>query len=138
MCWVSVKTPVLMKAEEPIPVFKVLLRNMESVYMHFRYHLHTRYYQKLEAPRNMISRYCIFEGIHSYDAETTFIKKHPEDSNFFVVATRKDDLYLDTFSITGLYVQLMGVIPEGAIYYRNEWGEIVSNSIILTEIKQIV
>jgi hypothetical protein len=44
---------------------------------------------------------------------------------------------LDTF-LKGSYIQVMGVIPEGAEYYRNEWGEIVSNSIILTEIKEII
>lgn len=136
MCWISKETPILMKAEEPIPVFKILHRNMDSAYLYFRYHLHTKYFQKLETPRIMVSQYSIREGIHSYDAETSIIKDHPDDSNFFVIITKKDDLFLDTF-LKGPYIQVMGVIPEGAEYYRNEWGEIVSNSIILTEIKEI-
>lgn len=136
MCWTSTKTPVLRKAEELIPVFKILCKNMDSVYMTFKYHLHTKYLQKLEAPRIMGSMYHIYEGIHSYDAETSIIKDYPGDSDLFVIFTKKDDLFLDTFS-KGLYIQVMGVIPEGAVYYRNKWGEIVSNSIILTEIKQI-
>ncbi len=137
MCWVSNETPVLKKAEEPIPVFKVLYKNMESVYFKFRYHLHNKILQKLETPRIAVSRSFIYEGIHSYDAETSIIKDYPNDSDFFVIITKKDDLNLDTFS-KGPYVQVMGVIPEGAEYYRNEWGEIVSNSIILTEIKEII
>jgi hypothetical protein len=137
MCWISNETPVLKKAEEPIPVFKILYENMDSVYMTFRYHLHTKYHQKLEIPRITISKCYIYEGIHSYDAETSIIIDYPSDSNFFVITTKKNDLYLDTFS-KGPYIQVMGVIPEGAEYYRNEWGEIVSNSIILTEIKKIV
>ena len=143
MCWTSTKKPVLRRAEEPIPVFKILFRDMESVYMHFRYHLHIKYSQRLETPRNMISRYSIFEGIHSYDAEMSFIKDHSDDSHYFIVATKRDDLYLDTFlkslfNLENAYIQVMGVIPEGAEYYRNEWGEIVSDSIILTEIKEII
>ena len=137
MCWASSKTPVLKKAEEPIPVFKVLYKNMESVYMNFRYRLHAKYLQKLETPRIAVSRSFIYEGIHSYDAETSIIKDHPEDSDFFVIISKKDYLSLDTFS-KGPYIQVIGVIPEGAEYYRNEWGEIVSNSIILTEIKEII
>lgn len=137
MCWTSTKTPILKVAEEPIPIFKILYKNMDSAYMTFRYHLHVKYYQKLETPRITCSKCFIYEGIHSYDAETSIIKDHPEDSNFFAIITRKDDLYLDTFS-KGPYIQVMGVIPEGAEYYRNEWGEIVSNSIILTEIKEII
>ena len=137
MCWTSTKTPVLMTAEKPIPVFKILYKNMDSAYMTFRYRLHTRYSQKLETPRTTVSKCFIYEGIHSYDAETSLIKDHPEDSDFFAIITRKDDLYLDTFK-KGPYIQVMGIIPEDAEYYRNEWGEIVSNSIILTEIKEII
>ena len=136
MCWVSNETPVLKKAVEPIPVFKVLYRNMESVYFNFRYHLHNKILRKLETPRIAVSRSFIYEGIHSYDAETSIIKDHPEDSDFFVIISKKDDLNLDTF-LKGSYIQVMGVIPEDAEYYRNEWGEIVSNSIILKEIKEI-
>lgn len=136
MCWISNKTPVLKVAEEPIPIFKVLYKNMDSAYMTFRYHLHVKYYQKLETPQITCSRCFICEGIHSYDAETSIIKDHPRDSDFFAIITKKDD-FLDTFS-KGPYIQVMGVIPEGAKYYRNEWGEIVSNSIILTEIKEII
>lgn len=142
MCWTSTKTPVLMTAEKPISVFKILYKNMTSAYLYFKYHLHTKYLQELEIPRKMISKYCTFEGIHSYDAETTFIKDHPDDSNYFIVITKESDLYLDTFPksfpVENAYIQVMGVIPEGAKYYRNEWGEIVSNSIILTEIKEII
>lgn len=137
MCWISNKTPVLKIAEEPISIFKILYKNMDSAYMTFRYHLHVKYYQKLEAPRITCSRCFIYEGIHSYDAETSIIKDHPEDSDLFVIITKKDDLNLDIFS-KGPYIQVMGVIPKGAEYYRNEWGEIVSNSIILTEIKEII
>lgn len=110
---------------------------MDSAYMTFRYCLHTKYFQKLETPRTTISKCFIYEGIHSYDAETSIIKDHPGDSDFFGIITKKDNLILDTFS-KGPYIQVMGVIPEGAEYYRNEWGEIVSNSIILTEIKEII
>lgn len=139
MCWTSKKIPVLKKAEKPIPVFKILLRNMDSVYMHFKYHLHTKYFQKLEVPHITGFRCCIFEGIHSYDAKMSFIKKYPTDRNFFAVAIKnKEWFYLDTFIKSCAYIQVMGVIPEGAEYYRNECGEIVSNSIILTEIKQII
>lgn len=136
MCWISNETPVLKKAEEPIPVFKVLYKNMESVYFNFRYYLHVKCLQKLGIPQIAVSRSFIYEGIHSYDAETSIIKDHPNDSDFFVIASKKDDLLLDTF-LKGPYIQVMGVIPEGAEYYRNKWGEIVSNSIILIEIKQI-
>lgn len=143
MCWTSNKQPVLKKAEEPIPVFKILNKYMTSVYMFFPYRLHTKYLQNLEMPRKMGNMYSIFEGIHSYDAEISSIKDHPDDSNYFVVAIKnKEWFYLDTFSkslcdLENAYIQVMGIIPEGAEYYRNEWGEIVSNSIILMEIKQI-
>lgn len=137
MCWVSNKTPVLKTAEEPIPVFKVLYRNMESAYFNFRYHLHNKILQKLGTPQIAVTRSFIYEGIHSYDAETSIIKDHPNDSDFFVIVSKKDDMNLDTFS-KGPYIQVMGVIPEDAEYYRNEWGEIVSNSIILKEIKEII
>lgn len=137
MCWTSTKTPVLKKAEEPISVFKILYKNMDSAYMTFRYHLHIKYLQKLETPRITCSRCSIYEGIHSYDAETSIIKDYPGQSDCFAIIAKKDDLILDIFS-KGPYIQVMGVIPEGAEYYRNEWGEIVSNSIILTEIKEII
>lgn len=137
MCWTSTKTPVLKKAEEPIPIFKILYKNMDSAYMTFRYHLHVKYLQKLETPRITYSSCSIYKGIHSYDAETSIIKDYSGQSDCFVIIAKKDDLILDVFS-KGPYIQVMGVIPEGAEYYRNEWGEIVSNSIILTEIKEII
>ena len=76
-------------------------------------------------------------GIHSFDAKLVsinFSNGNPND----VVSVHRDNLYtlpyLDSYGVSQHTVALICTIPYGATYFENEYGEVVSDMIIPSEV----
>lgn len=112
MCWIS-KTCIKQIATKDIPIFKLMekvtLFNCVSFIQYFNYNYKHLYSLGSEiVVETGDYGYKINEGFHSYD-----ISLLPE---FEVLRTSL----------------VVGIIPKGAVYYKNALGEIVSNQIIIT------
>ena len=96
-----------------------------------------------------ISRQCeIHSGLHSYDKSIVKFSVEKFVCNYRWTTTARGGRMLD-HDFVGLDERTMvsafhtgekrevayveGVIPKGATYYENEWGEMVSNKLILTK-----
>lgn len=118
MCWCSNKKISPKISEKDIPVFKICkiydYKHVESKYQYFTYELGKLYTEN-------INPYISSEGIrinkafHSYDMCLGIISHTMKSVDEIIVE---------------------GIIPKGATYYLNEFGEIASNQIILKKIKK--
>lgn len=112
MCWKS-KTCIKQIATEDIPIFKLMEKvtpfNCVSFIQYFKYNYKHLYSLDSEiVVETEDYQYTINEGFHSYDISLL--------PGFEVV---RESL-------------VVGIIPKGAVYYKNALGEIVSNQIIIT------
>lgn len=71
----------------------------------------------------------VFEGFHSYSPDIC----HAENEVLHKVIRLKDNTIIGVYGRDSVVVD--GYIPKGGIYYVNEQGEIVSDSIVLTKIQ---
>lgn len=136
MCWTTFKQPELKQATEPIPIFKILKKDLTGIYYGFQYNLNEPYFMFLEKPSTSEIGNCsiINRGIHSYHLDQ--IKLIPDGRTFkgFIVYSNITGTGLDWFlHIDKVIVE--GYIPRNAFYYINERGECVSDSIVLKTIK---
>lgn len=81
-------------------------------------------------------RIMINEGFHSYDDKKTEISEGP---NFWGIYSKEaKNVWLDIISFDFLddeYREIVAVeciIPKGACYYENEFGEMVSDQLMVT------
>lgn len=120
MCWNSNKEISPKISETDIPVFKICKKSyddkhVESKYQHFTYELGKLYTENISPYISSGGDQIIKEAFHSYDMGLRII------SWSMMVS---DDIVVE------------GIIPKGAIYYLNIFGEIASNQIILKKIKK--
>lgn len=146
MCWMTNRIAILKIAKEDIPVFKILKKDMTSVYFNWQYSLNIPYRSKLdclqtffdsEGTLNVIER-----GIHSYDLKQVKLKlaRSKEDTFPYIVFgiySNYNDIKLDTFEVHDC-AKIVGYIPQGSYYYLNEKGEYVSDTIVLTTVESIL
>jgi len=146
MCWMTNKIPVLKIAEENIPVFKILHKDMTSVYFDWQYSLNIPYRSELDYLKTFSddsgTLSVIERGIHSYDLEQIKLKlTHCKEKTFpyiiFGIYSNYNDTKLDTFESHD-YAKVIGYIPAGSHYYLNEKGEYVSDVIVLTTVESIL
>lgn len=121
MCWISEYTPHKKIADETIIVYKYLTKDLRSPLQFYKY---TR---NKKAPEETLSTtrgkkgqsnfWYIIRGYHSC-RNIDFAKSY-----FY------KNLYFSTIHLNLRLYKC--IIPKGAIYYRNEYGHIVSNTIII-------
>lgn len=135
MCWITNVTPQSKLAEEDIPVFKIVKKDLQAYYQEFQYSIGEVYKTEMSVP--MFSNPCkvfyIDEGFHSYSAEdcNTIITEalfEPIITIFHKFLLLRLDAYMDACI-------LECVIPKGSVYYLNHRGEYVSNKIKPIKVK---
>lgn len=153
MCWITSIRPHIQIATENIPVYKIVIKEggfwfwstFQSYYQNFIYKLHKIYSEKIEEicsdEANFYSIdeanfYSIDKGIHSYHNAFTKIS-----------VSKYGKIWIEGFNggMIGYYsrsayrnvVKVQGYIPKGSKYYLNEYGEYVSEQIVLTKYNKI-
>lgn len=156
MCWTSKFSPHKQTARENVPIFKIGRFYgivVKSYFQHFSYELNHKYIMetKLELKVRVITRkstkivngliafvdtgevigteISIDKGFHSYSIDCAYKKWY--DSIIVSLISGHEANYSEQASI------IEGYIPEGAHYYENEKGEIVSDQIVLTNYRNI-
>ena len=146
MCWMTNRIAILKVAEKDIPVFKILKKDMTSVYFHWRYSLNIPYRSKLDCLKTFFDSKgtltVVEKGIHSYGLGQVKLKlvSSKEDTFpyiLFGIYSNYNDIKLDTFEVHD-YAKIVGYIPQGSYYYLNEKGEYVSDTIVLTTVESIL
>lgn len=148
MCWVSSQA-VKQIAEEDIKVFKIgeSHRGMFcSMYKDFKYQLNQLYTSHININIDgdidikfhdyPAYRFVGSRGFHSYDPSIVHLEI--SDNNAiprWAVYARKRRLDFDTCG--AIYVKAECVIPKGSAYYENDFGEIISNQIIIKNFEPI-
>lgn len=146
MCWKTNENIFLqpIKTKGDIPVFKICRhisnRNyIISAHQNFSYNLNKVY--TLEGPDMTLvlptvnwttTIASIYEGFHSYITDCKLYDNLVGHIYVMGINAERIGCY-DKSHI----VKVFGYIPKGSIYYINEKGECVSNSICLTEIKKL-
>lgn len=137
MCWRGKN--IKKKAVEDIHVFKIGTYVDEtcatSYFQRFLYEVGGKYRSEIVLKRNAGDRITINEGLHSYSFFKTAIAG---TKNSLIVRSGLD--YLETYPTTTFGVELAKIyctIPKGAIYFENEFGEIVSNELVIDRIKKL-
>ena len=136
MCWVS-SNAVKQIAEEDIKVFKIgeSHRGMfYSMYKDFKYQLNQLYTSCIDIESNGY-RFVGSQGFHSYDQSIVYLKIFNNGIPRWEVGAIHARLDFDT--VTAGYVKAECVIPKGSVYYENENGEIISEAIIVKQLKPI-
>lgn len=160
MCWVTIiKENGLKEAQKDIECFKVVaVRKLKylnifplgknkifSYFRNYRYKLNKLY--ELKKPIVIFSIKTAFqanEGFHSYSLSNTIKKRKPDgwykDSidilhNFRIIRTYADETCDDCGRKRQTKI-VKCVIPKGSHYAINEYGEIISDKIILKELIQ--
>ena len=155
MCWSSHNEPVKLVAEKDIPVFKIakITKDGGAILPYFFSHSalykeNTVYMELGITPNIKMSGvdkpYTITKGLHSYSVENLRLQSYYQVTKFIplvqIVTNKTTRLSQDVivngqvYNIQNTAVMLC-IIPEGATYYINEIGEIVSDTL---EVKHIV
>ena len=153
MCWISDKLEPLV-SDGNVKVFKICGQTKDSslygFFRHtFKYALNKIFKTKISIDSKGLSfRYMGNEGFHSYSNDHCmwllhryeFIKSSKPES-IDVFAKINGERIIGSYSTNGFYcfyfvsiVLVEGYIPKGSRYYINENGEIISDSIVLTNI----
>lgn len=134
MCWITYdkKYKDFKVAEEDIPVFKVVRKiPLSSYYTNYLYILnevHTT--EPIKINHSLIyhgEEWKIQKGFHSYSVECT--TEISCGQNIQVYSSDDDAILLDYYKMSNT-CKLECLIPKGSLYYVNEWGEYVSESIL--------
>lgn len=122
MCWSSKTKPVLQIAEEDIPVKKILLcregtnNYVSPCYREFSWNVNKVHTTKLGEPIKPFLTYDISQGFHSCE-------------NIRALGTFWAIGWHVIFERDSYEVVLNAIIPKGSEYYKNEYGEYVSNKL---------
>lgn len=140
MCWITNKKLKFKIAKENIPIYKICRKENDKVlsyYKKFEYRLGRLYETTFEvAFYDKMSE--IDKGFHSYSLNKTYLYKRYDNirvfknESFIELILESNDNRIAEYS-SGIVVS--GYIPKGGVYALNEYGEYVSNSIILSKIE---
>jgi hypothetical protein len=129
-------TPQSKLAEEDIPVFKIVKRNLTAYYRNFHYSIGEVFKTEISVPMYSPCKvFYIEEGFHSYSNQEckTAITETLSEPIITVFHMFHGELYrLDAYMDACI---LECVIPKGSIYYLNHKGEYVSNKIKPVKVK---
>ena len=141
MCWNTKLEEYAIKriATTNITVFKVCYvreGNVISLYRGFHYKLGQLYNQSNLSvfETTFDGKYSVVsQGFHSYNPALVTALRKPGDYDVKILNT-SNRIYLNNFYSTKLTVaRVNGYIPAGSEYFENEFGEIVSNNLVLTD-----
>lgn len=139
MCWVSTEA-IRQVAKEDIKVFKIG-ENHEgmfcSMYKGFEYQLNQLYTSCIDIEsQDYNNRFVGSQGFHSYDPSIVHLKISKNNEILrWEVKTIHGRLDYDTDGINNVKAEC--VIPKGSVYYENDFGEIISNQIIIKNFEPI-
>ena len=140
MCWFTNKKLKFKIAKENIPIYKICCKEDDKIlsyYKKFEYRLGWLYNTNFEvAFDDKMSE--IYKGFHSYSLNKTYYEKR-----YDIIRVFKNESFIELIlesnsnriaeCPSGIVVS--GYIPKGSAYALNEYGEYVSNSIILNKIE---
>ena len=140
MCWITNKKLKFKIAKENIPIYKICRKENDKILSYFKcfeYKLCCIYETNFEvAFATKMSE--IYKGFHSYSQNKTYYEKRYDDiivfknESFFELIFNLNSNKLNNYSFG---VVVSGYIPKGSAYALNEYGEYVSDSIILNKIE---
>ena len=142
MCWITNKKLKFKIAKENIPIYKICRKEDDKIlsyYKKFEYKLGWLYETNFEVSLTTDDT-IIYKGFHSYSLNKTYYEKRYDiirvfkNESFIELILESNGNKLDTYSF-GIVVS--GYIPKGSAYALNEYGEYVSNSIILNKIENV-
>ena len=144
MAWKTYKKDCLvpLRAEENIPIIKVCEydqngRLLSPVYPK-PYHFNKKYHSEIDNPEETIFEDetigYIDKGLHSFNKNKVNLDESYFNGDFIVVkyTAGNDTAYIVETHKFHIPVFVEGYIPVGSTYYENEYGDIVSNAIVLT------
>lgn len=137
MCWSTKKPAVLKMAEKDRSVFKVIKQideRFSSYFKRFPYEIGKLYETKIGNHKVICGHLCIEEGFHSYSNKCKWEPLYQVIDTVYRVVFGNLSLAIFDSSVIYKPVRVSCIIPKGSLYYENEYGEIVSNKIILKEI----
>ena len=142
MCWITNKKLKFKIAKENIPIYKICRKEDDKILSYFKrfeYELGCLYNTNFEiAVDAKMSE--IYKGFHSYSLNKTYLEKRYDNirvfknENFIELIFNSNSNRLNDYSF-GIVVS--GYIPKGGTYALNEYGEYVSDSIILNKIENV-
>lgn len=133
MCWITTKKENSkgMIAKTDIPILKVLGRNGITPIMDFHVSFNKKLPQetiKVSLIESLIADSVIWRidnGYHSYSADGKIVDSV---QNFYLIL--KNGYFSPIYSHK--YNIYNGYIPKGTLYYENGYGEIVSETLVVT------
>ena len=140
MCWITNKKLKFKIAKENIPIYKICRKEDDKIlsyFKHFEYRLGWLYNTNFEVAVDTKTSE-IYKGFHSYSLNKTYYEKRYDiisvfkNENFIALIFNPNSNRLNDYSF-GIIVS--GYIPKGSTYALNEYGEYVSDSIILNKIE---
>ena len=140
MCWITNKKLKFKIAKENIPIYKICRKEDDKIlsyFKHFEYKLGRLYNTNFEVAVD-IKMSEIYKGFHSYSLNKTYYEKRYDiisvfkNESFIELIFNSNSNRLNDYS-SGIVVS--GYIPKGSAYVLNEYGEYVSDSIILNKIE---
>lgn len=138
MCWVSSKAEKKI-AEEDIKVFKIGKSHggrFCGMYTDFEYQLNQLYSTHICIREvDYQSVFIGSQGFHSYDPSIVHLDIRENEIIQWAVYARQRRLDFDT--VIADYVKAECVIPKDTTYYENKNGEIISEAIIVKQLKPI-
>lgn len=143
MCWTSYEPPLLMVATKNKKCFKIARKGdnegeARSIINNYLYKTNVvnalgksiRVEKQIAA---YFTQHVVGPGFHSYDSEVCSITTNTNSEG--LVAVENNANTIDYYYKEWVYLEC--IIPVGAIYCENFDGEIVSNEIIVKDIKPL-
>lgn len=140
MCWITNKKLKFKIAKENIPIYKICRKENDKILSYFKrfeYKLDCLYNTNFEVSFTPDSS-IIYKGFHSYSLNKTYLDKRYDNirvfknESFIELIFNSNSNKLNDYSF-GIVVS--GYIPEDGAYALNEYGEYVSDSIVLNKIE---
>lgn len=131
MCWKSYRysDKKCFVAETDIKTFKILSLRKHTLYAYYQNYKYTigkiNSVNSLELVEDTIS-----EGFHSYDINNDYLSV----LGGILILGKNNIEFLDYYSYGNRIVKVECTIPKGSMYYRNSYGEIVSDKLIVNSI----
>lgn len=143
MCWAG-DINKLKIAEEDIPIYKVMvIKHDENE--HFISFFREAVYKKNALMTSNIEYNClgfVHKALHSYSIKNTLadtdiyiLGKDIYDS--IIISSLCSDIVVENYDYPleiGRLKLILGYIPKGSKYCENDYGEIVSNQLVMTKI----
>lgn len=131
MCWKTknIENTIRQTATKNIVVYKVLNKHGISTFQEQKYIMNKEtepLYVYPEINDGHLGEWYIFEGHHSYRCKPFQTKKGK------ICFGNKGSLRYQSYKKSKINIHT-AIIPKGTCYYENEYGEVVSDSIIVTD-----